>query len=251
MDYRGGVLGFDGNPDFSEFKVRTYVESFKENILNMHPIIQPRVLDEWVQQFLKGLPKTQPKSFKSHPSKPTFAVGSGSHTPTETTGSKRKRSPGPDGSDGPSTPGTLRAGRPERSIHNALILSVLALGKICLHRDYIPDALHHGDALPHGSPLHRNGVLPSPMQGSPPSHSSHSHSSSIASPREPERGGVQSRQSSIHGPGGVRAGYSFKKNYEVIPGLEYFAFATDILGNHMGAYKNMKNVYANIFAGLY
>jgi len=42
-----------------------------------------------------------------------------------------------------------------------------------------------------------------------------------------------------------------KKNYESIPGLEYFAFATDILGNHTGSYNNMKNVYANIFAGLY
>uniref|UniRef100_A0A0D2YCE7 Uncharacterized protein n=1 Tax=Fusarium oxysporum (strain Fo5176) TaxID=660025 RepID=A0A0D2YCE7_FUSOF len=48
-----------------------------------------------------------------------------------------------------------------------------------------------------------------------------------------------------------RSGYSLKKNYEVIPGLEYFAYATDILGNHAGAYNNMKNVYANIFAGLY
>jgi len=51
--------------------------------------------------------------------------------------------------------------------------------------------------------------------------------------------------------GGFRSGYSLKKNYEVIPGLEYFAYATDILGNHLGAYNNMKNVYANIFAGLY
>jgi hypothetical protein len=42
-----------------------------------------------------------------------------------------------------------------------------------------------------------------------------------------------------------------KKNYDVIPGLEYFAYATDILGNQLGAYNNMKNVYANIFASLY
>jgi hypothetical protein len=62
---------------------------------------------------------------------------------------------------------------------------------------------------------------------------------------------LHSRRSSIHGPGGVRGGYQLKKNYEVIPGLEYFAYATDILGNHTGAYNNMKDVYANIFAGLY
>lgn len=250
VDYRGGVLGIDGNPDFSEHKVRQYVESFKENILNMHPIVQPKTLDDWVQQFLDSLPKVHMKSHKHHPAKPGFAFASGCHTPTDCTGMKRKRSPGPDGFDGPWTPSTVRAGRPERSIHNALVLTVLALGKVCLHRDNVPDALHHGDPLPQGSPMNRNGFPPSPMQASPPSHSSRSHSSSFASPREPERG-AQSRRSSIHCPGGVRAGYSLKKNYEVIPGLEYFAFATDILGNHTGAYKNMKNVYADIFAGLY
>jgi hypothetical protein len=37
----------------------------------------------------------------------------------------------------------------------------------------------------------------------------------------------------------------------MIPGLEYFAYASDILGNNAGAYNNMKGVYASIFAGLY
>lgn len=248
VDYRGSVLGLDGNPDFSEAKVRTYVESFKENILNMHPIIQPKTLDDWVQQFLDSLPKAHPKPVRTHAKPPAFAVGSGGHTPTDSTGLKRKRSPGPDACDGPGTPAS-RAGGPERSIHNALILTVLALGKICLYRDSVPDALHHGDPQPHGSLMNRNGFPPSPVQGSP-SHSSHSHSSSLASPREPERS-TQSRRSSIHGPGGVRSGFNLNKNFEVIPGLEYFAFATDILGNYTGAYKSMKNVYADIFAGLY
>lgn len=247
--YRGGVLGFDGNPDFSDATVRRYVQSFKDNILNMHPIIQPRDLDEWVRQFLDALPRTQSKSLRTQPSKsvPASATSAFASTPAETmTGSKRKRSsPGPEWSDGP----VVRAGRPDRSIHSALILTVLALGKICLHRSRIPDAVH--DFAPQGSPMTRNGVPASPMRGSPPSYSSHSHSSSLASPRDPERP-AHSRRSSIHGAGsGVRVGYNLKKNYEQIPGLEYFAFATDILGNYAGAFKNLKTVYANIFAGLY
>ncbi|ODA80281.1 hypothetical protein RJ55_03239 [Drechmeria coniospora] len=247
VDYRGGVLGHDGNPDFTESRVWQYVKSFKDNILNMHPIIQPQVLDDWVHHFLDTLPKVQPKSLKHPTSKPTFAVGGGGH---DTVGSKRKRSPGLDGQDAPSTPAAVRAGKPERSIHNALILTVLALGKVCLHRDNVPDAVHHGDPLPHGSPMSRNGIPPL-IQRSPPSHpSSQSQSSGLPSPNDPERG-PQSRRSSTYGTGPVRTGYSLKKNYEVIPGLEYFAFATDILGNHLGSYTNMKNVYANIFAGLY
>lgn len=249
IEYRGGVLGPDGNPDFSEGKVWMYVESFKEHILNMHPIIQPRLLNDWVRHFLDTLPTLQPRSTKPQPSKPVFAVGGGAQTPTETTGSKRKRSPGPDGSE-PSTPAPGRSGKPNRSIHSALVLTVLALGKVCLHRDNVPDVVHTSDPIPHGSPSVRNGFPPSPNQGSPPAYSSHSQSSSLPSPKEQERG-LHSRRSSIHGATGFRAGYNLKKNYEVIPGLEYFAYATDILGNHTGAYNNMKNVYANIFAGLY
>ncbi|KAM0361002.1 hypothetical protein ACHAPK_011813, partial [Fusarium culmorum] len=156
----------------------------------------------------------------------------------------------PDGSE-PATPAPQRAGRPDRSIHSALVLTVLALGKVCLHRDNVPDIFHSTEpTLPHGSPAIRNGAIPpSPNQGSPPGYSSHPHSSGLPSPKEPERN-IHSRRSSIRGVDRFRSGYSLKKNYEVIPGLEYFAYATDILGNHLGAY-NMKNVYANIFAGLY
>ncbi|KAI1009676.1 hypothetical protein LB504_003578 [Fusarium proliferatum] len=248
VEYKGGVL-VDGNPDFSEPKVWAYVESFKENILNMHPIIQPKLLDYWVRHFLDNLPASQPRSAKPQTSKPTFAVGGGSSTP-EAAGSKRKRSPGPDGSE-PPTPAPQRIGRPDRSIHTALVLTVLALGKVCLHRDNVPDVVHPTEPLPHGSPALRNGAIPpSPNQGSPPGYSSHSHSSGLPSPKEQDRN-IHSRRSSIHGTGAFRSGYSLKKNYEVIPGLEYFAYATDILGNHTGAYNNMKNVYANIFAGLY
>ncbi|KAG7408857.1 hypothetical protein Forpe1208_v012339 [Fusarium oxysporum f. sp. rapae] len=239
VEYKGGVL-VDGNPDFSELKVWAYVESFKENILNMHPIIQPKLLDYWVRHFLENLTASQPRSAKSQIHKPNMAVA----------GSKRKRPPGLDDFE-PPTPAPPRTCRPDRSAHTALILTVLALGKVCLHRDNVPDVVHLTEPLPHGSPALRNGAIPpSPNQGSLLVYSSHSHSSGLPSPKEQDRN-IHSRRSSIHGTDAFRSGYSLKKNYEVIPGLEYFAYATDILGNHAGAYNNMKNVYANIFAGLY
>ncbi|KOS20296.1 Xylanolytic transcriptional activator xlnR [Escovopsis weberi] len=257
--YQGGILGFDGNPDFTDAKVWTYVDSFKTNILNLHPIIQPHVLDEWVRQFLDSLPIITQKSAKPMSSKSAFAVASYADPATN----KRKRSPAPDGNGAPanSVSISMRAGRPSRSIHSALVLLIVALGKICLHRENVPDVVHNPDppaAPPNGSqesPAMRNGVPPSPIQGSPPGLAQSQpqpqhHTSGLPSPKEHERGS-QSRRSSIHGAGSVRIGYSPKKNYEVIPGLEYFALATDILGNHHGAYHNIKNVYANIFAGLY
>jgi hypothetical protein len=41
-----------------------------------------------------------------------------------------------------------------------------------------------------------------------------------------------------------------KRNLDVIPGLEYFALASDIMGSHLGGY-NLKHVYVFLFAGLY
>ncbi|EMT72603.1 Activator of stress proteins 1 [Fusarium odoratissimum] len=239
VGYKGGVL-VDGNPDFSEPKVWAYVESFKENILNMHPIIQPKLLDYWVKDFLYNLTASQPHPAKAQIHKPNMLVA----------GSKRKRPPELDGFE-PPTPSPPSPCRPDRSIHTALVLAVLALGKVCLHRDNVPDVVHPTEPVPHRSSALCNGAIPpSPSQGFPPRYSSHSQSSGLPSPTEPDRN-IHSRRSSIHGTSAFRSGYSLKKNYEVIPGLEYFAYATDILGNHTGAYNNMKNVYANIFAGLY
>ncbi|KAL3584544.1 hypothetical protein FPOAC2_14324 [Fusarium poae] len=244
VEYKGGVLALDGNPDFSKSKVWAYVKSFKENILNMHPIIQPKLLDYWVSHFLDSLPVSQPSSTKQLTSKPIFAAGGGLQVP-ETAGSKRKRSSGKDGSK------PLRTGRPDRSIHSALVLIVLALGKVCLHRGNVPDVVHPTEPLLHGSLAVGSGAIPqSPSQGFPPGYSSYPHSSRLPSPNEQDRN-IHSRRSSIHDVGGFRYGYSFKQNHEAIPGLEYFAYATDILGNHLGAYNSMKHVYANIFAGLY
>ncbi|KAM3482439.1 hypothetical protein MY8738_003975 [Beauveria namnaoensis] len=243
VDYRSGVLGPDGLPDFSEGTVLRYVESFKENILNMHPIVQPQILDQWVRQFLDSFPL--PSNKLSTKASTAWAVSSSMEPP----GSKRKRtSPAPpDNMDTSSAASpTQRMSRPSRTIHTALILAVLALGKVCLHRDYVPDALHVGDPMPHGR-FHLNGIPQSP-KGSPPGDASQSQPSSSASPRDQDRPYQHGRRSSL--AGNTRPGL-LKKNYENIPGLEYFAFATDILGNHIGSYNNMKNVYADIFAGLY
>lgn len=245
FEYRGGVLGVDGNPDFTEAKVWSYVESFKEHILNMHPILQPHIITEWVRHFLDTLPTAPARQAKSSK---TFAVGGSTPAVPEGTGAKRKRSPAPDTTETSAMSPPAKSGKPNRTIHTALVLTILALGKVCQHRESIPEALHYSDAGQHGSPLVRNGIPGSPKQGSPPAFSSRSASSGLPSPREQDKS-LQSRRSSTQGGG--RPGPSMKKNYEVIPGLEYFAFATDILGNHTGSYNNMKNVYANIFAGLY
>ncbi|KAI6784471.1 uncharacterized protein J7T54_006516 [Emericellopsis cladophorae] len=254
IEYRGGVLRSDGNPDFSESKVWSYITSFKANILNMHPILDLDMVDHKVLHFLASLPPAQPRSTKPHAAKPSFAISTHPQTPAESTGSKRKRTPEPDGPDDPPTPAPGRSGKPKRSIQNALVLTILALGKICQHRDSIPDAVLSSQAEPgtSASPMVRNGIPQSPTFSSPPGYSSQPHSSTRPSPRDHIDRTTHSRRGSFHGTSIPRsAGYSLKKNYDMIPGLEYFAYASDILGNFNGAYNSMDEVYANIFAGLY
>ena len=43
---------------------------------------------------------------------------------------------------------------------------------------------------------------------------------------------------------------TLKRNLDNIPGLEYVAIATDIIGNHVGG-KTLKHVWAHLLAGLY
>lgn len=231
-----GPVNQSGIPDFSEKVVMEYVRSFEKNILNMHPIILPNTLRTMVQYFLNSIPK-QSKAFNpTHTS--SFVPQSPQSSALELAGSKRKRSPGADMPDTPQL--QHRVGRPTRTINNAVVLTILALGKICLHRDYVPDVIHD-DERP------RNGYPGSPHASSPEAYTpSAPYTSTMMSPKTAERPGF-SRRPSFQG---VKAGSQLRRNYDVIPGLEYFAIATDIIGNQMGG-NTLNHVYASIFAGLY
>ncbi|RYP01920.1 hypothetical protein DL764_006015 [Monosporascus ibericus] len=106
----GQVINADGNPDFDSDTVWDYTRSFKVNILNMHPIISPEKLNEMVQAFLNSVPSLNTQS-------------------TAKAGKKRKR-PAHKGSPA----ATQNHSHPWPSITNAVVLLVLALGKVCSHK---------------------------------------------------------------------------------------------------------------------
>jgi len=231
--------------DFTEASVWKYVRSYEENIQNMHPLIIPYELHAMVKIFLDNI---QQKSSKGPGEIAKFATTN--IPPQAEAGSKRKRqSPGPDGADpaGPPTPKPKPAF--QRSIQNAIVLLVLALGKICLWKDRkLPEPVPVTDPS-HGSPQVRNGHPASPHQGSPPSNLSHVLPSGLPSPKE---GVSASRRASFQGttPTVVKTPTSMRRNMDVIPGLGYFAVATDILGAQLAG-STLRHVHANILAGLY
>lgn len=235
-------------PDFSEASVWKYVKSFQDNIQNMHPLIIPVELNALVKLFLDTVQQSMNRPSRSAPGAIAKFVGTAS--PVEAVGSKRKRSsPGPDG--GAESPSPSPKTKPvfQRSINNALVLLVLALGKVCLHKDRIPDVVAVSEPPPpHGSPMARNGYPASPIQGSSPSQSSHSHSA--PSPKEGSERPGPSRRASFQGGGAPKGGTSLKRNLDVIHGLEYFAYAADILGGQLAG-TSLRHIYAYLLAGLY
>ncbi|KAH9427459.1 hypothetical protein MCOR02_012091 [Pyricularia oryzae] len=211
------------------------VNSYKENMQNMHPIILPQDLDALVKKFLGSLPTVcVTKSARPAP----IAGFTAKH---EIVGEKRKREDTDDGSG----PKVVHQKRPtlSRDIQTAVILCILTLGEICLYKERIPDIVPtHGEMQGQGSSSYqpypsqgssafKNNVPPSPVQGTPPS-------------------------VVWHPTGGRRVSFSgstsepIKRNIDVIPGLQYLANATDIMGNQMAG-TSVWHVYASILAGLY
>ncbi|KAF5572951.1 hypothetical protein FPCIR_14141 [Fusarium pseudocircinatum] len=239
--HKRNVLSWDGSCDFSELKVWAYVQSFKDNILNLHPIVETKVVDGWVQQFLDTLLVSDVRSAKPQLSDLWEIATIDSRTP-KTTSKKRKRSLDTQSS----------AGRPDRSINSALVLTILALGKFCYYHSSILNVAYQKKPCPDSSPAtHDSAVyLQSNRELSP----GLSTPSSIAHPLlsgESQDMKAQSQSSLSHDEDIFSFDHHLGKKLEDKQGLEYFAQATDIVGNHVGSYNNIKNVYVNVFASLY
>ncbi|KAK2045344.1 hypothetical protein LZ31DRAFT_246940 [Colletotrichum somersetense] len=245
VGYTSGTLVGDGHPDFAEETVKSYVHSFEKHILSLHPILPLGDLRSLVKRFLDSLAQTEKKTKPQAPGVAKFVPP----TSFPEMSNKRKRSPAGDQPD-ESVPLPRKPGRPHRTIENALVLVILALGKICQHESKIPDLPRDIPEHNHNSPATRNGYPSSPgTQASPPSYSAHSQSSGLPSPKE-QANGLPSRRQSMQGSGALKTGHSLRRNYDIIPGLEYFAYASDIMGNHMAGW-TIKHAQTFIFAGLY
>lgn len=244
----GGVnkIDSDGMPDFKRETVLKLVQSYKDNFNNMHPLLIPNRLDLLIDSFLKSMPESQgrPKQVASLVANNSVAGFVGRYP--ESPGNKRKRSPGL--SDYPTEvhrDWDLKSGHPFRSISSALVLCVLALGSIGLWKSAIPECAPDRDEPAYSaSPTVRNGLPPSPLHSSP----SLSTPMGVTSPPDTDMGHPQSRRTSIEAP--YTRGPSRMRNIDVIPGLPYFAMATDIIGNQLGG-NSLQHVHCNVLAGLY
>jgi hypothetical protein len=246
-DPRMGLgISSEGLPDLSRETIKLLADSYLTNINIMHPILIPARLQSLVDSFLKTVPDSRLKHEQQAPKR--LAAGFIGAQSVESPGAKRKRSPVVI-TDNFEVHGVVnhKAGHPFRSISTAIMLLVMALGSICLHREKIPELVSDKDIEDDGSSqASRNGSIRSPLQ----THSAIPSATGLPSPQDPDRAQPQSRRASLDGHH-IRSGSNLKlKNLDVIPGLSYFAVATDILGNQLGG-NSLQHVHAHILAGLY
>ncbi|KAL1643416.1 hypothetical protein SLS61_009251 [Didymella pomorum] len=190
-----GGLGPDGRPDFRSAVLWELYDSYIENIHKLHPFMNASKLRRMVKEFSE---QYSPDFNGKHAGSPA-ASSLGIHQ-----GLKRKRSGSAYGEPWSSK------GAIERSLRNALVLLVLALGKVCAHHDPLPspqsDRMSHSNG---GWGLHANG----------------SFNSDTSEDNRP-------------------------RNVDILPGMGYFAYATDILGNQQGG-NTVAHAQAMILAALY
>jgi len=245
-----GGLKSDNSLDLDIGTINLLFDSYIKNIHVMHPFLDKHRLRKLFDNFIKRY------SLGTQKLRQAFAVsqdGSESERPL-----KRQRSNGSTpntgsnfaGADG----GSSKSQVTERSPGNAIVYLVLALGKICLHKDplpgIVPDSrlsanLHVNHAITGHNGLTGSSPASANMKPSPIS----PMSTSTAHPTPPTENGVswqsRSRRSSMEGPPVGTA-----RNLDVIPGIAYYAKAAEIMGEQ-GDGNDLVHAQMFLLAGLY
>ena len=253
------------NPDNTlKLEARTIsrlLTSYLDNIHILHPFLDQRELTRTVEHF-----KRRHNPHDTNPSKVGYTVPVNANLGTVrephailNRAQKRKHSDGQfygalgesNLTPSPMSPKVLL----EKSPETALTLLVMALGKICECRAPLPGPVP--DNLKEASNHTTHAYSPSggqmdsppppysqPMRHSPSASSHSTASTSAPSPMSASRLAGSSPRSSV---GELP---SAARNVDVIPGLAYYAQATDILGNLTG-FQELTYAQCCLLAGLY
>lgn len=253
---------FDFSLNIHPVTLRRLLDSYLENIWFLHPFLDKPRLTRMIERFSLRY-NTSPAEQKM--TRQLFA------TPTSDTsvdtfrgtplGAKRKFSDSYTHSFA-TEPGHASAPHKreilfERSISTAIVLLVMALGRICEWKEPLPGpppsprrisdvtgTASYGDyqqsplsGSTHSPPAHSVGM-------SPPGSARMVANTSAPSPASIYRNSLPSPRSN---KGDLLA---TPRNIDILPGLAYYAPATDILGNLHGS-NDLAHVQAYLLAGLY
>ena len=255
-----GGLGRDGKLEVDPPTLDKLLRLYLENIHILHPFLDKHTLTKMVKRFSMDCnPGTHPKRtwFDGPKSAaPTAFEGPREHATHLPKSSKRKHSETQYQAAGAElvSPTAPSPSLPhfQRAISTAIVLLVMALGKICDWREALPGPVSDDGkenlTARHSpfSPFVSNSESSSPLsvrQSPSSSTQAMSTTSAISTPSGLPLRDPLVKQSGEDASAGLR-------NVDVIPGLAYYAYATDILGNCHGG-NDLSHVQANLLAALY
>lgn len=250
-----GGLNIDGTLKIDPRTLHELLDSYLNNIHIMHPFMERKRLVQLVEHFAARY-NVSDVTISPFPPDSSNLGPDGRRDPAAMLNKATKRKYSNGSSMGGATVEANAVNRSttkpllERSISTAIVLLVMALGKICAYPKPLPgplkdDAREAAPAVPRSFSPH-SPMATTSLRASPTS-SQASPYNVIMSPRSTVRMSTLSRRSSAED---VSAALPGMKNADQIPGLAYFAQATDILGNlHAG--NELPHVQAFILAGLY
>ncbi|KAK4548940.1 hypothetical protein LTR36_008713 [Oleoguttula mirabilis] len=243
--YSWGGLKPDNSLDLDTTMLNDLYDSYIKHIHIMHPFLDKQRLRRMFDMFIKRYGTGQPRH------RTTFAVQSNSDSERAP---KRQRSNGSASAafgNGSENSG-FQSRFTERSPGNAIVYLVLALGKICMHRDPLPAVVPDNRLNANSVVTHQlNSTMTgnSPISGSIKRSPFSPHQTPITQPTPPAEGGhsfpSRSRRSSMDGPPVAGA-----RNLDVVPGLAYYAKAAEIMGDQ-GDGNDLVHAQMFLLAGLY
>ena len=241
-----GGLCSDNTLKLDSKTINNLHQSYIQNMHILHPILDETFLSKTIETFKKRYSSsTDPASSKSGFAVPVPMANVDPSSPFSKP-MKRKHSDGSywseNGSNHVPTPKVLL----ERSPTTALVLLMMALGKICEYREPLcgPASRREGGAssstAAYSPATFKSDSPPAyPLRGSPSTYPA------AASPGGVGRQNHLSPRSSAGDPTSKSL-----RNVDVIPGLAYYAEATAIIGNMMGSLE-LIYVQCCLLAGLF
>jgi hypothetical protein len=246
----------DGSLDLTSDTVWKLYDSYMRNMWVMHPFLDARWLSAKIEEFVKKhspyIPNPHPDGHFAMPGMP--ASSGRPDTPGSIIG-KRKR-PSNASEDIADYSVVENARRwytpkkiPDRSMQNAIILLVLALGRVLLEERYLLEEFSTKSASTDSSEM---SYANSPYDAAKPSPRSYMAYETASSPGDLKAAAAaMARGASIDGGRSKRARRNGRMpNVELFPGLAYFAHASDILGNNLGG-NGIMHAQAFLLAGIY
>ncbi|PGH33275.1 hypothetical protein GX50_03886 [[Emmonsia] crescens] len=243
----GGLTPF-GTLNLDAETIQTHYQSYLDNMHALHPFLDASALHRMVYHFVTHY---SPRKSAFSPFSPQIPHVHGERMATAPKG-KRKRSAEaafeiaseaiPENTGAPSTV-------IHKSLDNAVVLLVLALGSICGVKTDIPGPVNR-----------RKGHAASPYQqmvASSPTLSDSGKLPAFHYPNEEFYSSPTGHHRRFSGTGSSTDAWNSHdqtdpslRNLDVIPGLAYFALASDILGDVLGG-GGLKHTQACLLAALY